>query len=409
MKKIAVFLPAGYRGGMLKEAKSIAKAIVRGAEENNDKLQVVFSYSEEGQYEIDQDFKDLLDVGISLRPTKWMIYSSHQLSSLKSADRWKKNLTRSNQYCLPVDGANDFADCDFWLIVSDRLPEMLFPLRDYACVIYDYIQRYVPGILSTKNELWKSQNAVMFSLARGAIKVFVTTPVAREDMISFVGLPREKIELWEMRFTPPITEFEFPVSFEYNKKYFIWPTNAALHKNHQFGLESLEKYFLEFSGSLDVVITGANTEILGLGNSASMELPNHLIDSRNILQNSHFLPERVRVFGNVPDNLYTQMLMNAEFIWSPVKYDNGAFAVIEGAYLGKPSLSTRYPAMEYIDRRFNLQITYPRVNTPYAMADKLKRMEQDCKLIKLPSQEQLDKKTWEASSHEIYQSIKQLI
>ena len=45
------------------------------------------------------------------------------------------------------------------------------------------------------------------------------------------------------------------------RPYMLWSTNLAPHKNHVNALKGLKKYY-EMGGTLDVVITGVNTERL---------------------------------------------------------------------------------------------------------------------------------------------------
>ena len=55
MKKVAVMLPVAYRGGSLRSAKSLAKAIAVAAKEKNESIQVVFSYLKNGNYDLYTD------------------------------------------------------------------------------------------------------------------------------------------------------------------------------------------------------------------------------------------------------------------------------------------------------------------------------------------------------------------
>ena len=50
----------------------------------------------------------------------------------------------SEEYAHPDDGMRQFLDCDLWLVISDRLPLPLLPIRPYILLVHDYLQRYPP-------------------------------------------------------------------------------------------------------------------------------------------------------------------------------------------------------------------------------------------------------------------------
>ncbi|NNM58456.1 MAG: hypothetical protein HKM04_01405 [Legionellales bacterium] len=62
-KKIAVFLPIGYKGGTLKGAKNIAKMFYLGSRQAGEPVDVVFSCIGK-TYDIEREFSDLSALGI---------------------------------------------------------------------------------------------------------------------------------------------------------------------------------------------------------------------------------------------------------------------------------------------------------------------------------------------------------
>ena len=66
MKKVAVMLPANYKGGSLRAAKNLTKSIAYQARKRGEDLQVIFSYVAGAGYDLDLDFSDLVDEGIAL-------------------------------------------------------------------------------------------------------------------------------------------------------------------------------------------------------------------------------------------------------------------------------------------------------------------------------------------------------
>lgn len=408
MKKIAVMLPVGYRGGSLRAAKNIAKSIAFQAHEQGSNIQVVFSYVKEGKYNLYTDFDDLLKFNCVLRETEWNIYSREELRAAASLINIDASLLEYPSYCLPSDGANDFYDCDLWLIISDRLPAPLFPLKKYGFVVYDYIQRYVPEIFGDNDQAWDTQVSNLISSVRKAAKVFVTTPSTRQDIISYAGVHPSRVKLLDMEFQP-LEAGNIKIDSGIPENYIIWTTNTTHHKNHIIAFDAIEMYIQEFGGAFSFIVTGPWTEYFDPKNEFSTDDPvmqaHQVKYIRGKLKRNLFLAKRIHVMGNVSDRIYAQLLKNAKFLLHPTLYDNGTFAVMEAAYLGVPSLSARYPAMEYINEKFNLNLQFFNPHNHKEMAEALLNMETATDLIALPKQSDLLLHDWKTLSPQIYLAI----
>lgn len=412
MKKIAIILPIGYKGGTLRAAKNLAKGIAYQASEKKDNIQVVFSYHKDGDYQPLEDFVDLLDMGIILRETEWINLSRDQARCVSLFTNIKNLHLDFSEYCIPSDGANDFLDCDLWIIISDRLVSPILAMRMTVFVVFDYIQRYVPEIFIDNDQVWNDQFRNLLYSVQHADMVMATTPSTMEDLISYAGVPRDRVCLLDLDFEPLEYSSKSPRKFAKND-YFIWTTNLGHHKNHKNALDALEIYWQEFDGLLDVVVTGVGTSLFNPENS----LPENIIEKefshihyfrRKIKENPSFA-RKIRLAGNVSDRQYTDYLINARFLWHPVIYDNGTFSVIEAAYLGIPSFSSSYPAMEYINRKFKLNILFFDPRSPRTIAKGLSFMEQSAGSISLPDRTSLQLHTWKNNSKTIYSQIMRLI
>jgi glycosyltransferase involved in cell wall biosynthesis len=371
--RVAVIVPVGYRGGSLRAAKLVARAIDLGARQAGKPVDVVFGYLDYAEGYQDEEFSDLPPT-ITRRPYKWKTLEREAaVRSLRYA-RCARPLP-ADYYQVPEDGIQQFTDCDLWLIVSDRLDLPLLPLRPYALIVYDYLQRY----LSTKlPDNWKCLHA-----AHGAERVLVTTDFTYGDALQFAGLDKEKIV------RVPMLAPEFP-SDKNTKRvtradYFIWTTNLAAHKNHQNAGKALQIYYENLDGQLNCRVTGVGTERL-----LTEGFP-HLQHLRGMLTKNPRLKNRMRFLGELPDASYRARLAGASFLWHPGSIDNGTFSVIEAAYLRVPALSSIYPAMQEIDRQYTLGLTWMDAHDPDDMANQLKFMEANagaCR-ARLPSREHL--------------------
>lgn len=412
MKKIAVMLPHIYRGGSLRAAKNVARSLAFQSREHGDDIQVIFSYVKAGKYNIFTEFDDLMKAGILLRETVWKVYAKESLQAATSLIDLRKTSLEYQEYCLPSDGANDFYDCDLWLIISDRLPAPLFPLRKYAFVVYDYIQRYVPEIFGNSDTVWDNQVSNLIHSVQRASKVFVTTPSTQQDLISYAGVDPSRTQLLEMEFQP-LEAGSIDIDSDIPKNYVVWPTNTTHHKNHVNAFDAIELYIEELGGSLHFLITGESTEYFDPTNEfpekeIAMQAQ-HIQYLRKKIKKNARLAERLHIMGKVSDKRYACLLKHAHFLWHPTLYDNGTFAVLEAAYLGTPSLSARYPAMVYINQKFKLNMQFFDPRNPNEMAEALFNMETAAASIPLPDQNALSQYDWKALSLPLYQAISTLL
>lgn len=360
-KRIAVILPVGYRGGSLRGALTLAKALHIGSRERGEDADVVFVHLDDNKTYSDDEFEDIPE-GVARRVFNWKILSpieARRAMRYAGIQGWEPDQAN---YMVPDDGMQNLLDCDIWLIVSDRLIHPVLPIRPIVLMVYDYLQRY-EDILSHGADL------PFIESARRAEKVLVTTEFTRRDAIQYAGLdPRlvRRVPMLAPEF--PILQKEFSES-EDQRSYFVWTTNSAPHKNHQKAAEALAIYYEELAGELSCKVTGVNTK-----NMLSSDIP-HLKLMAEVFGGSKILRKRVKWLGELPDAKYRSLLSGARFLWHAGRMDNGTFSVIEAACLGIPSLSSDYPAMREIDSQFSLNIQWMKPDSPRDMAYQLKRME----------------------------------
>ncbi|HEY3389938.1 MAG TPA: glycosyltransferase [Prolixibacteraceae bacterium] len=408
--KVAIMLPHYYKGGTLRAAKNIAKQIAVGARLSGDEVGVVFSYVGGDHYDKNEDFLDLLDNNIEVRETFWNQVPKEDCVYLSRLLRFPVSQYGSPYYSIPNDGANDFYDCDFWIIISDRLSAPVLPLRKYIIVTYDYIQRYVPEIFS--ETLWNLQTNSFFPIVKNAEAVFVTTPSTMDDLISYAGVPKNRVVLFENSFDElQVGEIKENADIRrISDDYFVWTTNTTNHKNHIRALKALEKYYSYYNGTLKIVITGGNTKYFDPSFQGTDKfLMNHpyIKSISNLIENSRILQEKMTILGELSDLEYMQTVQEAKFIWHPNLYDNGTFSVIEAGYLGIPALSSKYPAMEFIENAYKLNMRFFDPYNISIMAKALKEMEISYKYVILPSKEDLLSHTWYKNAHQTYLLFKE--
>lgn len=374
-KRIAVIVPVKYRGGSLRGAKLLARAIQEGSRTAGDDVEVVFGHLDDPRCYPREEFADLPE-SIKRRPFSWLTMSYQEASRACVYAGIEQPLV-NQLYQAPDDGIKQFMDCDLWVIVSDRLELPLLPVRPHVLMVYDYLQRYVPVLEDIVNQQFVAR-------AHAADAILVTTEFTRSDAVQFAGLPSRKVRKMPMLAPDFSTSAMRSLRVE-DANYFLWTTNLAPHKNHESALKALQIYYEDYDGKLECCVTGVDT-----GELLKKRLP-HLEALSEILHSSSELRRKFKIEGELSDRIYRRQLSKAAFLWHPGRIDNGTFSVVEAAHFGVPSLSSDYPAMREIDRQFGLNLCWMDADDPEDMARQLKKMEVDGAALRqaLPSAEQL--------------------
>lgn len=402
IKKIAVFLPIGYRGGSLNAAKNIAKMLHLGSQKASEPVEIIFSCIA-NYYDLDEDFNDLVALGIQVRETEWKVISKNEVENILQYSGFQQSfkVLDCNDYQIPTDQISNFHDCDKWILVSDRTDPPIAPIKDYIVIVYDYLQRYIPEIMNAINF-----NSLLHTV-RSAKYVLTTTPSTQQDTIQFAGLSREKVLLAPIEFNPFIKDIR---PFKQTKKYFIWPTNLSIHKNHLNAFKGLLIYYEQLEGRLECIVTGVDTDYFN--NTKSEKFKDNYIDLILSFLNRHsILKEKVKFMGNLPQSNYVDYIGQAEFLFHPTVMDNGTFSVIEAAYYNVPTLSHNYPAMSYINNKFNLNINFCNMVNPSEIAKNLYFMEKNVNNVKerLPAQTDLLRFSYENLALDYWNFIRELL
>jgi glycosyltransferase involved in cell wall biosynthesis len=400
VKTIGIFLPVEYRGGSLNGAKNIAKMLHLGSRAANEPINVIFSCVA-NNYDMEEDFGDLIELGIPVRETTWKVITKDEVElALKySGENYSLDFS---EYVIPIYSVSNFNECDFWLIISDRVSRPVAPIKPYGMVIYDYIQRYVPEIFGTA---FTDTNFLI--AARNANFILTTTPNTREDAIQYAGLSPHRTHLAPMEFNT----FNYKTnSKKIEDEYFVWPTNASQHKNHLNAVKALEIYYRDFDGKFKVIMTGPTTQFFN-DSEYNRTVSTYITSVIDLIQKSDNVKKQLTITGNLAIHDYVSILKSAKFLWHPTIIDNGTYSVIEAAYHDVPSLSSNYPQMHYINNRFNLNLEFCNAKQPRDMAMQLKKMEEEYHIKKqlLPTKERLEQFSYHKVAPEFWRLIRSLL
>lgn len=397
VKKLGIILPGEYTGGVLDYTIRLIIAIKRGAFNKNEDIDLVFGRLDHTNYDMIDSFSRLEELDIPIRKFNWEVINK------KRVDEANKILGYpiqglSEMYCVPNDGIRYFEDCDFLLFTADRVSERLYITQPYGVIVHDYIQRYLPSLFGERYE------DSFIQMVRGAEALFSTTNITRQDCIQYAGADATKIHLIPL-FFDEIKRSQIKSKSE--NPYFVWSTNLTPHKNHKVALKALSEYYSN-GGRLECYITGTNTNWL---KEDSKEISyDYVNEIRDIMNSDKYLKDNIKLCGNLPKELYINVLQNALFFLHPGYADNGNGTAFDAAMLGVPTVSSRYPAMENLNNVMNLGFTFFDRKKPTELKNILFDIEEDPKKFKklVPPKDLLMKFTIEDDNvcNKIYDTIK---
>lgn len=394
-KRIAVILPIGYSLEVLRNAKLLAQALLVGSRKCNEEANIVFAHLDNNEFYTEADFSDM-DSKISRRSFKWKTLSaSESRRAMRYAGHhgWEP---MSKRYLVPDDGIKQLLDCDLWIFISDQLAYPILPIRPYLLIVDNYLQRYFPIMPHGKDQRF-------LDAARKSRGVLVTTEFTRQDALQYAGINKSSVFKVPMLVPDFSSEKISQCNLEY--KYFLWKTNASIHKNHENAIKALDIYYRELNGQLKCRVTEERVT-----HTRSIDMP-HLKFIRNKISENKVLQENINWQGELSNSEYKQQLASAQFLWHPAKIDNGTFSVIEATYVGIPSLSSDYPAMREIDQTFSLNMNWMNADDPQQMAKQLKWMELNISKCQeqLPTIQDLQKMNVESMAKEYWEVVRECL
>lgn len=398
--RIAVILPERYGGGTFRGAMNTARMLALGAKAEGDPVEISFGHVDAPDLYSDSDFDVLRSLGVKIRPFRRETVEARKMAPVLNRLDTSRPKIDSPLYLSFNDGISNFEDCDFWVIVSDRMPYPIPPHRPYAIVVYDYIQRYIPeifGVDKKSEENWRLFETYA-RITRHAQFVIANTNVARRDCINYTGSSADRVIRFPMEFDP-LESREAPlVGDAPTKPYLLWTTNSTQHKNHLNMIAGLEKYFSTHPESpLEIHVTGVHTDLFSSVGVKDVNYSNaYPVRVRKAIADSPKLRQRLKVMGILSDHEYLQKLRRAHGMLHGALYDNGTYAILEGAWWGIPSISSEYPAIQESCANYELKPVLFNPHKPEELAKAVEQfVERYQELIELlPSRETLRRHTF---------------
>jgi glycosyltransferase involved in cell wall biosynthesis len=365
-----LFLPIPIQGGIWETTKDLLRALVEINRERRQLALTVGILSEQKDTAALEQMVPEISIerfqlgDISRQEGEW-----HFRSIFKEFPESPTSRFTMMKGCEPVA-----LRADAWLALSDRFPTPLLPLRPYGVVVYDMIQRHLPKAFAP--EFFQRMKEGMTPTLGGAETVLVTSPATRDDVIAEYQLNPDQIELIPIACEPhrrfcSITGQRVNLPRE---PFILNVGNAGEHKGGDILLRAITRMKQKAHGQVPLLVyVGVRTDAMSPQYRGAIDYPwwsqiRQLVLSLGLVEGHD-----VTFLGFVSDEQLLDLYQRCAVVVNAARYDNGSYSLIEGAYFGRPLVSSRYPGVEFLCDRFQVPVHYFPVDDDGALVSALER------------------------------------
>ncbi len=348
-----LFLPIRCLTGVWETTKEIVQDLVAVNRERG-RLQLTLGLHETQEETPGERgrLEDLLPVQrLRLSP----ITRHEAVTMLGSSPSWLEG-RGEHRFLFPHGAAEQALRADAWLALVDRFPLPLLPARPYGVMVYDTIWRH---------SLESYPATFRYDLERGlkptlqaADLVVATSPQTCEDVIVGYGVERGRVRLVPVACAPqrrfgtlapravPLPEGRFVFN----------PSNCTPHKGAEVllrGQALLEQQLGREAPFL--VLCGYGMGYFRAGTPLVPTSPPHQQRVQRLVAQLGLREGKDVIFLDyVSDAELAWLYQHCAAVVNAALYDNGSFNLTEASYFGRPAVSSRYPAAEYLCERFGV-------------------------------------------------------
>jgi glycosyltransferase involved in cell wall biosynthesis len=368
--EVFLFLQIAYEGGVWETTKDLLQALV---EINRERGQLILTVG------IDEDQKDTAAIeqlapDLSLERFRFGEISRHD-------GEW---LLEKVGKCVPSNSPPRFSfmkgcessalRADAWLALVDRFQAPLLPLRPYGVVVYDMIQRHLPQAFAPVFFQWVKEG--MSPTIQNALVVLVTSPATREDVVTEYHLDPSRIQMTPVACEPDrrFNDLKCEHVPLPRDPFILCVANASEHKGADMLLRALALWKQKSTAKVPMfVFAGVRTDAMSPRYRGDREYY-WWTKIRQLVSELGLIEDRDMTFlGFVNDSQLLDLYQRCNVVVNAAKHDNGSFSLIEGAYFGRPLVSSKYPAVEFLCRRFKIPVKYFPVDDHQSLASVLEQ------------------------------------
>jgi glycosyltransferase involved in cell wall biosynthesis len=376
-RRIVLFQHTPYKGGVWEATKLLLRSLVKVNRRRN-LLELVLAVHPQQQdwARLQQELPDL-----SIIEVDPVVVGGPQLQRTLDESPLSNNITLSGPQLFFNGDNGALIEADAWCALIDRFQAPLAPLKPYAVLIHDMIQRHVPE--GFNNPKWhRMVREGMTPTIRGAHRVFTTSDPTGQDVMEEYGIAADRLRVQPLAYDAAARFDNLPpLEVEgVNGPFVLNVANGAPHK----GAEVLVRGFAAAKQKAGwenwcLVVCGYQTDLFQA--TARISPRTHFAKIQRLVKEFGLVDGRdVRFLGYVSNRQLKWLFEHCGIVVNAGRYDNGSFSMVEGAWFGKPVVSSRHPAAEYLDARFGIEARFFEDNSPQSLATELEELRQQLPL-----------------------------
>jgi len=344
--RLAIILASPWGGGLLRNARLLARLIAAHAWPGIGRVEVVIGLLADAGYDMAAQMRACRMIGnaVAIRPFHWLEMEAEAARLIYPPDTVPDIAPK---VWIPDDGARQFRDADAWIYFSDHSRGIVPWLRPTAVFCADLLPRRLGRLVDVSaSEQALQALAVTMTGWRRARCVCATTPSTLADVISYAGVRPDRAIYVPLQTEPPVVAANGNPPTIGAVPGILWVTNSAFHENHRNAVHALQAYFAA-GGALDVTVAGAGSMSLDPSGGSDHPGARALADAPEVLARCQFA-------GDPPDPAFFRLMAERGIVWHNVLADAGTFTAFDAARVGAHFVSIDYPQIRHLCERHGI-------------------------------------------------------
>jgi glycosyltransferase involved in cell wall biosynthesis len=365
--KVFLFLPQVYYGGVLQVTRELVSELA-AVNRLRQRLHLTLGLLED---QGGTQFLDQLDKAVDMQRMRLNPIRRQEVVRLCGGmPAWLTDRPE-HEFCFMSGAAQAAFQADAWFSLIDRFPLPLLPVRPFGILVQDVIQRVHPEIFGMV--FFRNMSAGIIPTARSADVIVTGTTQTRDDVITAYGVDPARVHLVPVACNP---EWHFSqvtprLVANVREPFILNVTNCSPHKGADVILPALAMVKRRLGNQAPfLVMCGYATDGFSKAHGKYHGKPWQTI--RRLVRDLGLVEGRDVVFlGTVDDGQLHYLYQHCRVVVNAARYDNGCLCLAEGAYFGKPAISSRYAAAEFHAQRFGYDAHFFPIGDPESLAESI--------------------------------------
>ncbi|MCM3040845.1 hypothetical protein M3201_14165 [Paenibacillus motobuensis] len=304
-KTTAVFLSNVQNESHLLDYIELAEKLNSGIKQLNSNNQIILNLPA-GKYTKGRGIVNSLQYVMDTREYSIKEITANEVKESVSLMFRDEPLWFSN-YALPVDYAQNYIECDYWLFFFDNIELPIAPIKPYGVLVENIGEKYYGNLSRT-----------VISNLKNAYFILTFSEETKNNLVKYLGIYEENI------IVIPSSEIESRYELPNIKSdYVLIEMDATKHNDVKDFLGIIESYYKigNVEEKISIVLNNCTTELY-------QELANKIQDSK-------YVKQQITLFLDVPASEYDILYAHAKIIIIPHNVEGITFKISKAAACSK--------------------------------------------------------------------------